>query len=161
MADRTVVKRRETAAPLAAYEVNRWRAGGFLVLLIGMLGFALVRLVTEGQRDSDALIAMGVLILVACVMSWWVLRDLRFKGPILILERQGLRDLRRGEGIIAWEDIAEASAKRRGVLTGKGIRLVLRDGQRIDIEMYLMKGSPMQALEIINRELNGVVEKSE
>ena len=146
-------------APLAAYSVNRIKAWGFVLSLAALLAFSLWRLVVEGLANSEALMAMGILLAAASVMSWWVLRDLRYEGPILILERKGLRDLRRGGALIAWEDIAEVAFKRRGVMTGKGIRLQLKDGQRMDIEMYLMKGSPQEAVAIIDREMRRVAGK--
>ena len=139
--------------PLGAYGMNKPLASVFIVILAGILGFGSWRMLTDGLRNSEAMLAMGLLMGAACYLGWWVLRDLRFKGPILTLERDGLRDIRRGGDIIPWTDIEDAVAKRRGVMSGNGIRLLLTSGERVDIEMYLLSGSPGEALEIIHEKI--------
>jgi hypothetical protein len=38
-------------------------------------------------------------------------------------------------------------------MSGNGIRLLLTSGERVDIEMYLLSGSPGEALEIIHQKI--------
>src|SRR5699024_3554074 len=88
-----------------------------------------------------------MLIIIPALAMIMIGSELRLKGPILIIARDGLIDRRKGPEAVAWEDVQEATIKRR--LLSRGIRIELTNGERYDIETNLLKAQPPQVMKLI------------
>ncbi len=113
----------------------------FVLITVGVFGIAQTG-IRQGWGMALLLIGLPGILAVAFV------RDRLLKGPLLIATQRGLIDRRRGPDTIAWEDIAEATAKNR--LFAKGVRLVLTDGDRIEIDLSLLDAEPKDILHLIH-----------
>jgi hypothetical protein len=115
-----------------------------------MFLFGLQRLVEGGRPLGEALVGAAVLLLIAAYMAIFLGRLLRHRGPVLIFERAGIRDLRRDGALIAWEEIEAASVKRPALI--KGLKLELTGGRKLELDMGLLDGTPEAAMAIIRRQ---------
>src|SRR5690606_29478061 len=102
-----------------------WSYMGMLALLL-LLGLVLVaQNGLEGQWG-----AVFMLIVIPGLAMFMIGGELRLKGPIVIIAEDGLLDRRKGPEGVAWEDIQEASTKRR--VLNRGIRIAPTNGERHD-----------------------------
>lgn len=132
--------------PIAAFGHHPRKTIPFVSMLCVLITIGLYVLAQTGIRDGwgMALLLIGLPgILVAAYV-----RDLLLRGPLLIATRRGLIDRRRGPDTIAWESIAEAEARNR--LFAKGVRLVLVDGERLEIDLSLLSAEPKDILRLIH-----------
>ena len=133
-------------APIAAFGHHPRKAIPFASMLGVLITVGLVGLAQTGIREGwgMALLLIGLPgVLVAAFI-----RDLMLKGPLIVATPQGLIDRRRSPDPIPWETIAEATAKNR--LFAKGVRLVLTDGERIEIDLSLLDAEPKDILHLIH-----------
>ena len=131
---------------IAAYGHHPRKAIPFATMLGVLITVGIVGLTQTGIREGwgVALLLIGLPgVLVAAFI-----RDLLLKGPLLVATREGLIDRRRGPDPILWENIAEATAKNR--LFAKGVRLVLTDGERIEMDLSLLDAEPKDILHLIH-----------
>ncbi|MEX0758517.1 MAG: hypothetical protein WD100_02950 [Tistlia sp.] len=127
----------EEDAALASYAIDRPRAWFLLATHCLLPAFILWRMLQgEGVARED----LVALLAVFGFAGWSVVRELRAPGPSLVLERDGFRDLRRGPDLVPWEQVMEASMKR-GILS-RGVKIVLADGSRADIDTSLLRIRP-------------------
>lgn len=125
---------------LARYELDRTKAWLLLATHCLLPAFILWRMSQgEGALRED-LVALLVVLAVFGFAAWSVVRELRTPGPAVILERDGFRDFRRGPDLVPWEQVVEASMKR-GILS-RGVKILLADGNRADIDSSLLKIRP-------------------
>ena len=139
-------RRRETDKVIAAYGHHPRKAIPFASMLFVLITIGLFVLARTGLRDGwgIALLLIGMPgILVAAYI-----RDLLLRGPLVLATREGLTDRRRSADPIRWEDIVEATAKNR--LFAKGVRLVLADGERIEMDLSLLDVEPKDILHLIH-----------
>lgn len=135
-------KARSDDGVIAAYGHRPRKAIPFATMLGVLIVIGAVVLARTGIRDGwgMALLLIGLPgVLVAAFV-----RDLLLKGPLLLLTRDGLIDRRRGPTPIPWDAIAEATAKNR--VFSKGVRLVLTDGERLEIDLSLLDVEPKDIL---------------
>lgn len=119
-----------------------WSYMGMLALLL-LLGLVLVaQNGLEGQWG-----AVFMLIVIPGLAMFMIGGELRLKGPIVIIAEDGLLDRRKGPEGVAWEDIQEASIKRR--VLNRGIRIELTNGERYDIDCSLLKARPQDIMKLI------------
>lgn len=130
----------DEAAVLERYPIDRPKAWFLLATHLLLPAFILWRMLQgEGVARED-LVALLVVVAVFGFAAWSVVRELRTQGPALVLERDGFRDFRRSPGLVPWELVVEASMKR-GILS-RGVKIVLADGSRADIDSSLLKVRP-------------------
>src|SRR5690606_33622241 len=113
----------------------------FVLITIGLFVLARTGL-REGWGIALLLIGMPGVLVAAYI------RDLLLRGPLVIATLEGLIDRRRSADPIRWENIAEAQAKNR--LFAKGVRLVLTDGERIEMDLSLLDAEPKDILHLIH-----------
>ncbi|MDF2095938.1 hypothetical protein [Aquibaculum arenosum] len=131
--------------PVATFSFDRTKSWSFMIMLavLMMLGFA--RIAQNGLEGE--LGGIFILIVIPGLAMWMVGAELRIKGPVLIIAEDGLVDRRKGPDGIAWEDVQEATIKRR--LLSRGIRILRTDGERYDIELNLIKAKPLEVMKLI------------
>jgi hypothetical protein len=123
---------------VASFGFDRKKAWPFLAMLLVMILMGAARLWTHGLREEWGVAFLLVLLPgVALVM---LLGELRLEGPVLVIGEDGLLDRRRGPAAVGWSSIQEATIKRRALT--KGIRIMLTDGERYDIELALLAADP-------------------
>ena len=139
-------RRRSGNKVLAAYGHHPRKAIRFASMLFVLITIGLFVLARTGLREGwgIALLLIGMPgVLVAAYI-----RDLLLRGPLVIATLEGLIDRRRSADPIRWENIAEAQAKNR--LFAKGVRLVLTDGERIEMDLSLLDAEPKDILHLIH-----------
>lgn len=136
----------EGGEELARFELDRAKAWLLLATHCLLPTFILWRMSESGAVRED-IVALLVVVGVFGFAAWSVVRELRTKGPAVILERGGFRDFRRGPELVRWEQVAEASMKR-GILS-RGVKIMLADGNRVDIDSSLLKVRPRRLTEAV------------
>jgi hypothetical protein len=131
--------------PIRAYGFARRKTWPFVVMLLVMIGLGLFWLATRGFAETWGLFV--ILVLLPGVALAMVLGELRLAGPVLIVGENGLLDRRHGPEPIPWSAIQEATLKGR--LLNKGMRIVLTDGQRYDIELHLLAADPYELMRLV------------
>ncbi|SME94645.1 hypothetical protein SAMN06265365_101699 [Tistlia consotensis] len=125
-----------TGEVLLRIPLNRAKARALLATHFILPALILYRVV-EGQGPlRESLVALLVVGSVFGFAAWSVIRELRTPGPAVVLEREGFRDFRRGDELVPWEQVSEVSLKR-GILS-RGVKIVLTDGNRADIDTGLL-----------------------
>lgn len=130
----------EAEVVLARYPIDRPKAWFLLATHCLLPAFILWRMIQGEGIAREDLVALLVVVAVFGFAAWSVVRELRAPGPALVLEEEGFRDLRRGPDLVPWEQVAEASMKR-GILS-RGVKIVLADGSRADVDTSLLKIRP-------------------
>ena len=125
-------------------EVSYWSRTVIVPLLV-LMALGVARVLEIGLEEDWA--GAFMLILIPAVAFLMVGNELRLRGPVLVITEEGLLDRRRGETPVPWERIQEASIKRR--LFGKGIRIVLTDGERYDVELNLLHADVAEVMTLI------------
>lgn len=128
----------ELGRVVASFGFARKKTWPFMVSLVAMMAIGLTRVWTHGLEDEWGLAFLLVLLPgFALVM---LVRELRLEGPILLIGEKGLLDRRRGPRPVAWPMIQEATVRRRALTSG--IRIMLTDGERYDLELNLLAADP-------------------
>lgn len=141
-------------APIRVFHYQRKRVIAYLVLLAGLFAFGVTRIVgpdggvTEG--GSGSLIAGLFVMGIAGFVFVDLLHKLRRKGPALVIERDGLRDLRDGDTFLPWPEIIAASIKRR--MLARTVKIENSRGHAMEIDMNLLDGTAPELLDLISRE---------
>lgn len=139
-------RRHDADRVIASYGHHPRKAIPFASMLFVLITIGLFLLARTGLRDGwgIALLMIGMPgVLVAAYI-----RDLMLRGPLVLATPQGLIDRRRSADPIRWDDITEATAKNR--LFAKGVRLVLADGERIEMDLSLLDAEPKDILHLIH-----------
>ena len=123
---------------VASFGFDRTKTWPFMIMLLAMIAIGLGRVWTHGL-DGEWGVAV-LLILIPAVAFVMVMGELRLEGPVLVIGEEGLLDKRRGPTPVGWSSIQEATIKRR--VFNKGIRIMLTDGARYDIELNLLAADP-------------------
>lgn len=116
--------------------LHRTKARALLATHFILPALILYRVLEGAGPLRENLVALLVVGSVFGFAAWSTIRELRLKGPAVVLERGGFRDFRRGGELVPWERVSEASLKR-GVLS-RGVKIVLTDGDRADIDTGLL-----------------------
>ena len=130
---------------IEAYGFDRRKTWPFVAMLVAMILLGLFWLVTEGFADAWGLFI--VLVLMPGVALAMLLAELKLDGPTLVIGEGGLLDRRHGPVPIPWTRIQEATLKGRAL--SKGIRIVLTNGDRYDIELNLLAADPVEVMRLI------------
>jgi hypothetical protein len=131
--------------PIRAYGFDRRKTWPFVAMLLVMIGLGLFWLATRGFAEAWGLFV--VLVLLPGVALAMVLGELRLAGPVLVVGEGGLLDRRHGPEPVPWSAIQEATLKGR--VLNKGIRIVLTDGRRYDIELNLLAADPYELMRVL------------
>jgi len=132
--------------PIASFGHHPRKAIPFASMLGVLITIGLVTLAQTGIREGWG-IALLLIVLPGILVASFI-RDLMLRGPLLLATPQGLIDRRRGPDTIRWEDIAEATAKNR--LFSKGVRLMLTNGEPVEIDLSLLNAEPKDILLLIH-----------
>ena len=123
---------------VASYHFDRWKTWPFMAMLLAMMAIGTGRVWTHGL-DQEWGVAL-ILIALPAVAFVMVGHELRLPAPVLVITEKGLLDHRRGPELLPWTAIQEATIKRRSF--HKGVRIVLTNGDRHDIELNLLAADP-------------------
>ena len=137
----------EATRPVAAFSFSRRKAWPFMALLAAMVAIGLVLLLAEGVEEHWTILILLILLPGAAFVM--LAREVRMKGPILLIYEHGLLDRRRGSQPVPWTDIQEASVRRS---FNKGLRVVLTNGERYDLELNLLAADPHEVLRLIQEQ---------
>lgn len=124
------------------FAIDRPKAWLLLATHCLLPAFIVWRVLQGGGALREDLVALVVVLGVFGFAAWSVVRELRAPGPAVVLEPEGFRDYRRGPELVPWSKVAEAGLKR-GILS-RGVKIVLEDGTRVDIDTSLLKVRPRQ-----------------
>lgn len=133
--------------PLASFPYDPRKTWSFMFMLGVLVLLGLLRIVQNGVAGEWGIIFM--LIVIPGLAMIMVGSELRLKGPILIIAEDGLVDRRKGPDGVRWEDVQEATIKRR--ILSRGIRIELTNGERYDIETNLLKAQPLEVMKLIQK----------
>ncbi len=109
-----------------------------MAMLLAMMAIGAGRVWVDGLEQESGV----ALLLIALPATVFVMvgQELRLEAPVLVITETGLLDRRRGPDPLPWAAIQEASIKRRSF--NKGVRIVLTNGDRRDIELNLVDADP-------------------
>ena len=137
-----------TGQIVASYHFDRRKTWPFMIMLLAMIAIGLGHLWTHGLAEAWGialvLVAMPVFVLVM------VGQELRLEAPVLVITEDGILDRRRGPEVLPWPAIQEATIKRR--VFNKGIRIMLTNGDRHDIELNLIAAEPPELMRHIQEQ---------
>ncbi len=131
--------------PIASFHFDPWKSWPFMIMLLAMIAIGLGRVWTHGLAEEWGIAFL--LVVMPAVALVMVAQELRLAAPVLTLSDAGILDRRRGPDVLPWSAIQEATIKRR--VLNKGIRIVLANGDRHDIELNLIKGEPTEIMRLI------------
>lgn len=140
--------------PVASFSFDPRKTWPFMIMLAVLMVLGFARVLQNGVEGEWGGIFM--LIIIPGIALVMVGSELRIKGPVLIIGQEGLIDRRRGPNPIPWEAVQEATIKRR--LFSKGIRVVLTDGERYDIELNLLRAQPLEVMKLIQETAHRAVD---
>lgn len=128
--------------PIAGFHFDRRKTWPFMFMLVAVMAIGLGRVWTYGlaQEWSIALILVGMPALAFVMVG----QQLRLPAPAVQILEEGLLDLRHGPRPVPWNAIQQATIRRR--IFNKGIRIVLTNGERYDIEMNLLAAEPLEVM---------------
>jgi len=136
---------------VASYDFDRRKTWPFMLMLLAMIALGLGHLWTHGLAEAWGIaVVLVALPASACVM---VGLELRLEAPVLVISEHGILDRRRGPDILPWSAIQEATVKRRTF--NKGVRIVLTNGDRRDIELGLLDAEPTEIMRHIQEQASG------
>ena len=120
--------------PVATYHFDPWKTWPFMAMLPAMMAIGIGRVWTYGLAEEWGI----ALLLIALPALAFVMigQELRLEAPVLVITEKGVIDRRRGPDLLPWNAIQEATIKRR--IFNKGVRIVLTNGDRRDIELNLI-----------------------
>ena len=126
-----------------------WRkTWSFMIMLVVMIAIGLARLWTHGLAEE-----WGIAVILVALPGMALLmvgQELRLKAPVLVISEDGILDRRRGSDVLPWSAIQEATVKRRTF--NQGIRIVLTNGDRYDIELGLIAADPADIMRHIQEQ---------
>ena len=140
MADHTV----------ATYHFDPWKTWPFMAMLPAMMAIGIGRVWTYGLSQEWGI----ALLLIALPALAFVMigQELRLEAPVLVITEKGVIDRRRGPDLLPWNAIQEATIKRR--IFNKGVRIVLTNGDRRDIELNLIDAEAPEIMRHIQDQAN-------
>jgi hypothetical protein len=119
---------------VASFGFTRKKTWPFMISLVAMMAIGVIRVWTHGLENEWGLAFL--LILLPGFALVMLVGELRLVGPILLIGEKGLLDRRRGPVPVAWPMIQEATVRRRALT--QGIRIMLTNGERYDLELNLL-----------------------
>ncbi len=132
---------------LHSFSIDRPKAWMLLATHCLLPAFILWRVLDSGMPAREDFFALVIVLAVFGFAGWSVLRELRTRGVAVVLEREGFRDYRRSPELVPWSAVAEAGMKR-GILS-RGVKIVLADGNRADIDTSLLAIRPRKLTGLI------------
>lgn len=133
--------------PIATFYFDPRKTWPFMIMLGAMMLLGLARIWEYGLAEDWASAFILILIPgIALVMIGQEVLSIR-GGPVVVIAEDGLIDRRRGPEPLHWDAVQQATIKRR--LFAKGIRIVLTDGERYDIELNLLRADPLEVMKLI------------
>lgn len=131
--------------PIAEFFFDPRKTWPFMIMLtvLMIIGFARVWEYGLSGEWAGAFMLIGI----PAVALLMIGSELRIRGPVVVIAEDGLIDRRRGPEPLPWEAVQQATIKRR--LFAKGIRIVLTDGERYDIELNLLRADPLEVMKLI------------
>lgn len=138
---------RQSAGEIARFSINRPKAYGLLAAHLLLPAFIFWRLLQGEAPLREDLFAVLIVVAVFGFAALSVVRELRTPKDTVVLEAEGFRDRRRGPDLVPWDEVVEASMKR-GVLA-RGVKVVLADGSRADIDTSLLDIKPRRLTGLI------------
>jgi len=133
--------------PIASFYFDPRKTWPFMIMLSVLMVIGFARLWEYGLSEEWA--GAALLIGIPAVALLMIGSELRIRGPVVVIAEDGLIDRRRGPEPLPWEAVQQATIKRR--LFAKGIRIVLTDGERYDIELNLLKAEPLEVMKLIQQ----------
>ena len=137
---------RPGSRPIAAFGFSKRRAIPYFVMLAVLVAVGFGRVAQVGLSEGWGFLLAFVGL--PGILLAFLLRDFMLGGPLLLATEKGLVDRRHSPKPIAWDRIEEAAARNR--LFAKGVRLVLDDGERVDIDLSLLDAGPEDILRLIH-----------
>lgn len=134
---------------VASFGFDRRKTWAFMAALVIMVAIGLGSIWTQGVEEQWGLIF--ILVVVPGIAIALAVPELRLEGPILLIGEEGILDRRQGSSPVAWPLIQEATIRRRA-LFGKGIRIILTNGARYDIELNLLAADPAEVMRHIQEQ---------
>lgn len=74
-------------------------------------------------------------------------REFMRPGPVLVIGGEGIVDRRNGTEFVTWDRVAEVIEKKRPFISG--LRIVLTDGSRYDIDLAFVNAEPKEIVRLI------------
>lgn len=133
---------------VASFGFARMKTWSFMIMLVAMMAIGLGRIWTHGLSQEWGIAV--ILVLLPGLAFAMVMGELRLRGPVLLIGEDGLLDRRRGPVPIAWPAIQEATIRRR--VFSKGIRIMLTNGERYDLELNLLAAEPAEVMRHIQEQ---------
>ncbi len=145
----------EVGRAVASFGFDRSKTWPFMIMLLAMMAIGVGRVWTYGLAGEWGIVFLLVLLPGAAFVM--VLGELRLEGPVLVIGDDGLLDKRRGPGAVGWSTIQQATIKRR--VFNKGIRIMLTNGERYDIELNLLAADPALVMRHIQERAAAATER--
>jgi len=84
-----------------------WVASLALALVACYIGFWIVAGLMDGRRSLSAIMGLSCLLVLPILLAFGlpVMRAWRHKGPVVVLDTEGIADARKEVGFIPWSDI--------------------------------------------------------
>lgn len=133
-------------------DFDRIKVVSHLVILAALVFFGIAAIVGPSGGSEDGEVSWLVAVILISMPGYLVVRlllDQRLERPILRLTQEGFIDRRQDRGWVSWPEVEEASPKRQ--LLMRGIKIVLSDGSRADVDMTFLQGTPRQVIEFIQQ----------
>jgi hypothetical protein len=127
---------------VAGYGFDRRKTWPFMFMLLAMIAMGLGRIWTNGLAGEGGMAFLLVVLPGGALLM--LLAELRLEGPVLVIGEHGLLDRRRGAEFVPWSRIQEATIRRRSF--NRGVRIVLTDGGRYDVELNLIAATPAEVM---------------
>lgn len=127
---------------VASFGFDRKKTWPFMLMLLAMIAMGLGRIWTNGLAGEWGMAFLLVVLPTGALAM--LLGELRLDGPVLVIGENGLLDRRRGPEFVPWPQIQEATIRRRSF--NRGIRIVLCDGGRYDLELNLIAAAPAEVM---------------
>ena len=133
---------------VASYHFARRKTWPFITMLLAMIAIGTGRLWTHGLAEEWGIAV--ILVALPGIALLMVGQELRLEAPVLVITEDGILDRRRGPEMLPWSAIQEATIKRR--VLNQGIRIVLSNGDRHDIELNLLGAEPAEIMRHIQEQ---------
>lgn len=134
---------------IAAWGFDRRKTWPFMAMLVVLVLLGLGRVWVDGLAGNW--LAVFLLIGLPGLALVMIGRDLRIRGPVILVTQEGLVDRRRGDAPVPWHAIEQAEAKRRPFI--RHVRVKLVDGERYDLELDLVDAEPEEVMAAMKRML--------
>ncbi|MGM0562691.1 MAG: hypothetical protein ACQETX_16705 [Pseudomonadota bacterium] len=122
-----------------------------LVILTALVIFGIAAIVGPSGGNGEEQVSWLVALILISMPGYLIVKlilDQRLEKPILEMTQEGFRDRRlEDRDWVSWHEVEEASPKRQILM--RGIKVVLSDGGRADIDMTFLQGTPLQVISFI------------